>query len=117
MICSEKERESCNVEKLGCNGCYYNKPSKEEIGEYKETLKDLIDDEDVYSSIKQAVNGVIKYIDYLEQENAELKTQTKTEKIILGALRENRCTYEEMGKYFTKRTLSVNIHRLRKKRI
>lgn len=31
MICSEKERETCNFEKLGCNGCYYNKPSKEEI--------------------------------------------------------------------------------------
>ena len=43
--------------------------------------------------------------------------QTKTEKIILEALEEGRCTYEEMSKYFTRQTLSVNIHRLRKKRI
>lgn len=43
--------------------------------------------------------------------------QTKTEKIILEALRENKCTYKEMNEYFTKGTLSVNICRLRKKRI
>ena len=43
MICSEKERESCNVEKLGCNGCYYNKPNKEEI-ELIELRKILVND-------------------------------------------------------------------------
>ena len=43
--------------------------------------------------------------------------QAKIENIILEALKENRCTYEEMSKYFTKETLRVNIHRLRKKRI
>lgn len=31
MICSEKERETCEVDKLTREGCYYNKPSKEEI--------------------------------------------------------------------------------------
>lgn len=31
MICSSKERETCEVEKLTCKGCYYDKPSKEEI--------------------------------------------------------------------------------------
>lgn len=24
MKCTEKERESCNVEKMGCIGCFYN---------------------------------------------------------------------------------------------
>ena len=30
MICSEEERETCEVEKRGCNGCYYSKISEEE---------------------------------------------------------------------------------------
>ena len=25
MICTEKEQETCNFEKQGCDGCYYNK--------------------------------------------------------------------------------------------
>ena len=25
MFCTSKERETCGVEKMGCNGCYYNK--------------------------------------------------------------------------------------------
>lgn len=38
MICSEKERESCNVEKLGCNGCFYRELTNEEI---EQCIKDL----------------------------------------------------------------------------
>ena len=43
--------------------------SKKEIEEYKETLYDLISDEDVYNSIKIAVKRTFSYIDQLEQEN------------------------------------------------
>jgi hypothetical protein len=28
MTCTEKERETCEYEKLGCEGCYYNKESQ-----------------------------------------------------------------------------------------
>ncbi len=38
MICSEKERESCNVEKLGCEGCFYRELTNEEI---EQSIKDL----------------------------------------------------------------------------
>lgn len=38
MICTEKERESCNVEKLGCNGCFYRELTNEEI---EQCIKDL----------------------------------------------------------------------------
>lgn len=24
MFCTENERKTCNVEKMGCEGCYYN---------------------------------------------------------------------------------------------
>lgn len=29
MKCTEKEQESCNVEKRGCKGCFYNDDLKE----------------------------------------------------------------------------------------
>ena len=28
MTCTEKERETCEYEKLGCEGCYYNNESQ-----------------------------------------------------------------------------------------
>lgn len=38
MICSEKERETCQVEKRGCEGCYYRGLTNEEV---KQCLKEL----------------------------------------------------------------------------
>lgn len=35
MKCTEKERDTCNVEKRGCEGCFYN--DKIEIGDYVRT--------------------------------------------------------------------------------
>ena len=31
MICTENERDTCNVEKMGCKGCFYEGITKEEI--------------------------------------------------------------------------------------
>lgn len=67
MICSEKERESCNVEKLGCEGCYYNKPRGEEI---KDDLAVLSFTHPMFTTM---ANNTLLYIDYLEQENAKYK--------------------------------------------
>jgi len=41
MKCSEKERDTCNVEKMGCEGCYYEK-DKIEIGDYVRTKSGFI---------------------------------------------------------------------------
>lgn len=30
MICTENERDTCNVEKMGCNGCFYEGITEEE---------------------------------------------------------------------------------------
>ena len=30
MTCKEKDRDTCNVEKMGCEGCFYNRASNEE---------------------------------------------------------------------------------------
>ena len=96
MICSEKERESCNVEKLGCEGCYYNKPRGEEIKEY---LKEIISN--TYAEGKAIkLNQALKYIDYLEQENSELKIQRDYYKREYSLYNK---TLEEAGKALTKK--------------
>ena len=41
MICGEKERETCNVEKMGCMHCYYNKPTEHEIEELIQELTEV----------------------------------------------------------------------------
>lgn len=99
MICSSKERETCNEERLGCKGCYYDKPNKEEI--YKIILNSKVTDynallNEIYAirdKTKEVVdyticvNGYIsvdvlnrtldleKKIKRLQQENADLKIQ------------------------------------------
>lgn len=37
MKCTDKEQETCRVEKMGCKGCHYDYISKEEI---REVLKE-----------------------------------------------------------------------------
>ena len=94
MICSEKERESCNVEKLGCQGCYYNKPRGEEI---KNDLAALLITYPIFTTM---INNTLLYIDYLEQENAELKIQRDYYKREYSLYNK---TLEEVGKALTKR--------------
>ena len=36
MTCTEKDRDTCNVEKMGCEGCFYNRASNEEAEKPKE---------------------------------------------------------------------------------
>lgn len=38
MTCKEKDRDTCNVEKMGCEGCFYNKTSNEEVEELIEDM-------------------------------------------------------------------------------
>ena len=114
MICTEKERETCNVEKLSCEGCYYNKPNKEEIEKAKdfmifykkyclrreianiENYETVNDGDFVYKNIEV----LLQYLDYLEQENAELKTQRDYYKREYSLYNK---TLEEAGKALTKR--------------
>ena len=94
MICSEKERESCNVEKLGCEGCYYNKPSGEEI---KNDLAVLSFTHPMFTTM---ANNTLLYIDYLEQENAKLKEIEAEHKKINGELRtQNKKAIDRLKEY------------------
>ncbi len=36
MTCKEKDRDTCNVEKMSCEGCFYNRASNEEAEKLKE---------------------------------------------------------------------------------
>ena len=54
--CTEKERETCRVERLGCEGCYYNSDKP---------LEDL----------KRQNKWAYSYILELEKENNKLKTE------------------------------------------
>lgn len=53
---------------------------------------------------------------FMEQLAKESK-MTRIERTLLFALKDNKCTYERMNRYFTKEALRVNIYRLRKKRV
>lgn len=35
MKCTSKEQETCNKEKLGCEGCYYNEKDNKKVKETK----------------------------------------------------------------------------------
>ena len=37
--CTEKERENCNCEKLGCKGCYYNENITEKELKINENIR------------------------------------------------------------------------------
>jgi len=52
------------------NGCYYNKPSKEEIQEAKQCLKDTISNTYAEGKAKK-LDTVYKYIEELEADNYE----------------------------------------------
>lgn len=40
MKCTDKEWQHCRVEKMGCEGCYYDKKNIEEVIEGLESLLD-----------------------------------------------------------------------------
>ena len=59
MFCTSKEQESCEVEKRGCKGCYYNGMSEEEI---IEIVKSIAENAEVYDAITDDGIRAIKRI-------------------------------------------------------
>lgn len=45
MKCTDKERQTCNVEKMGCEGCYYNEDNDRDINKLIEELTNVRPDE------------------------------------------------------------------------
>lgn len=102
MICTEKERESCNVEKLGCNGCFYRELTNEEI---EQCIKDLtkvrpemLDDKGL--KFFKVIMQLLDERDRLRKEKFELKIQRDYYKREYSLYNK---TLEEAGKALTKK--------------
>ena len=95
MICSSKERETCNEEKLGCKGCFYNGLSNEEveqcIKELTEVRPEKLDDKSL-----RLFKAIMQIID----ERDELRVQRDYYKREYSLYNK---TLEEAGKILCKR--------------
>ena len=103
MNCTEKEQETCQVEKRGCEGCYYNKDEIEEISKRfsngTETIEDILDYCRNYEIILE--NGIKmrlvdkKYLDKLAKEYKKLQAERKEDK---NKIKELESKLEEANK-------------------
>ena len=75
MKCTDKERETCNVEKMGCEGCYYNEDNDRDIEKLIEELTNARPDELSTEGLKlfNKINGIIDKNKELKEENKDLK--------------------------------------------
>lgn len=102
MKCTGKEWDYCNVEKMGCEGCYYNEDNDRNI----EILEEKINNIKKYSTYRydwtetdiQTVEHLIKAYKKLEEENAMLKkvnkiTENITTEEIENAIKEANKNY------------------------
>ena len=66
MFCTEKERKTCNVEKMGCEGCYYNENYLETKEAYELYFRGN-------PRLEKEVKNLIDRIKKLEEENRRFK--------------------------------------------
>lgn len=77
MICGEKERETCNVEKLGCKNCYYDE-TEERMKDILKSFVDLAGESSIAKDLKddiKATRWAINKIERLEQELEHYKNK------------------------------------------
>ena len=84
MKCTDKERETCNVEKMGCEGCYYNEDNDRDINNLIEELTNVRPDELSTEGFKlfNKINEIIDINKELEEEYAMFKKVNKITKNI-----------------------------------
>lgn len=89
MICSEKERETCQVEKRGCEGCYYRGLTNEEVEQCLKELTEVRPGElnDKALRLFKAIMQILDERDELKQEIANLKVIEEEHKKLNGELR------------------------------
>lgn len=102
MICSEKERETCQVEKRGCEGCYYRGLTNEEVEQCLKELTEVSPENlnDKALKLFKVIMQILDERDELKEEIAELKTQRDYYKREYSLYNK---TLEEAGKVLTKR--------------
>lgn len=60
MFCTDKERNSCQSEKMGCDGCFYNKTDEElivYISKLEKIIKDLEMQKNYYKKLYLECNN------------------------------------------------------------
>ena len=68
MLCSEEERNTCNVEKMGCKGCFFygiTEEEKETIERVKEQNELMINK--MNKGLSNDINVLLKIIDIQEE--------------------------------------------------
>lgn len=79
MFCTEKERKTCNVEKMGCEGCFYNN----DINKLKEMLGKRPDElEGETLKLFEAIMKIVNERDELKAKNKELEVITNGIKVL-----------------------------------
>ena len=66
MTCTEKDRDTCNVEKMGCEGCFYNRASNEEVERFLEDMT-KVRPEMLSTEALKLYNTIIRIVD--ERDN------------------------------------------------
>lgn len=66
MTCTEKDRDTCNVEKMGCEGCFYNRASNEEVEELIEDMT-KVSPEKLNKEALKLYNTIMRILD--ERDN------------------------------------------------
>ena len=101
MMCTDKERETCNVEKMGCEGCYYNEDNDRDINKLIEELTNVRPGELSTEGLK-LFNKINEIID----KNKELKENSLpvslVEEKILNPMKEE---HDKAIKGFIKRDI------------
>lgn len=71
MKCTDKERETCNVEKMGCEGCYYNEDNDRDINNLIEELTNVRPNELSTEGLK-LFNKINEIIDKNKKKSIEI---------------------------------------------
>ena len=66
MKCTSKEQDTCNVEKMGCEGCFYNKTSNEEVERFLEDMT-KVSPEKLNKEALKLYNTIMRILD--ERDN------------------------------------------------
>lgn len=96
MKCTDKEWDTCQVEKMGCNGCYYNKKNNERIFYIFLDIDGVLNNMNYWDECfdRHHVKGIMsmhcfpfdpKCLSNLMKLNQELQKQNHNVKIVLSS--------------------------------
>lgn len=73
MFCTEEQRKDCRVEKMGCEGCFYNLEGPME--EYLKCYDELKRNKHIFKTIEP--DFFFKFTEYLINKNKQLQEENQ----------------------------------------